>query len=82
MKRYNFHGWMATHGSKFHRALWSIWNRKPRRTHKGKKMHWHMWDEQITLKKVPVEIVNKELSIIGLKWPIPWARNSLISINF
>lgn len=82
MKRHNFHGWCATHGSKFHRALWSIGNRKPRRTHKGKKMHWHMWDVQITIKKVPVEILNKDLSIIGLKWPVPGARNSLISIKF
>lgn len=82
MKRHNFSGWLATHGSKFHRALWSIGNRKPRRTHKGKKMHWHMWDEQITLKKVGVEILNKELSVLGVKGPVPGARNSLISIKF
>lgn len=82
MKRHNFHGWMATHGSKFHRALWSIGNRKPRRTHKGKKMHWHMWDIKITLKKIPVEILNKDLSVLWLKGPVPGARNSLISIKF
>ncbi len=82
MKRHNFHGWLATHGSKFHRALWSIGNRKPRRTHKGKKMHWHMWDVQVTLKKVPVEILNKDLQVFGVKWPVPGARNALISIKF
>ena len=54
MKRYNFGGWPATHGSKFHRALWSTGNRKPRRTHKWKKMAWHMWSEKITLKSVGV----------------------------
>jgi large subunit ribosomal protein L3 len=82
MKRHNFHGWRATHGSKFHRALGSIGTRKPRRTHKGKKMHWHMWNARVTLKKVPVEILNKDLSIIGVKWPVPGARNSLVSIKF
>lgn len=82
MKRHNFSGWLKTHGSKFHRALWSIGNRKPRRTHKGKKMHGHMWDVQITLKKVPVEIINKDLSVLGVKGPVPGARNSLISIKF
>lgn len=82
MKRHNFHGWLATHGSKFHRALGSIGNRKPRRTHKGKKMHGHMGDVQITLKKVPVEILNKDLSVLGVKGPVPGARNSLISIKF
>ena len=82
MKRHNFHGWLATHGSKFHRALGSIGNRKPRRTHKGKKMHGHMWDVQITLKKISVEILNKDLSVLGVKGPVPGARNSLISIKF
>lgn len=82
MKRHNFSGWLATHGSKFHRALWSIGNRKPRRTHKGKKMHGHMWDVKVTIKQVPVEILNKDLSVLGVKGPVPGARNSLISIKF
>ncbi len=82
MKRHNFSGWPASHGSKFHRALWSIGTRKPRRTKPGKKMHGHMWDAKITIKKVSVEIINKDLWIIGLKWPVPGARNSLLVLNF
>lgn len=82
MKRHNFHGWPWGHGSKFHRALGSIGNRKPKRTHKGKKMHGHMWNERVTLKKVPVELINKDLSVLGLKWPIPGARNSLVVLEF
>jgi len=82
MKRHNF-GWgRKTHGSKFHRALGSIGTRKPRRTQKGKKMHGHMGDEKITLRDVPVELVNKELSIIGVRWPVPGARNSLVTLVF
>ncbi len=82
MKKHNFHGWPAWHGSKFHRALGSIGNRKPRRTHKWKKMHGHHWDIKVTIKKVPLELVNKEASIIGVRWGVPWARNSLVSIFF
>lgn len=82
MKRHNFHWGRATHGSKFHRALGSIGNRKPRRTHKGKKMHGHMGNEQITLKNISVEIVNKNLNVLGLKGPVPGARKSLVMIKF
>lgn len=82
MKRHNFSWGRATHGSKFHRALGSIGNRKPRRTHKGKKMHGHMGREQITLKNISVEIVNKNLNVLGLKGPVPGARKSLVMIKF
>lgn len=82
MKKHNFHGWPWGHGSKFHRALGSIGNRKPRRTHKWKKMHGHHGDIQVTIKKVPLELVNKDASIIGVKGWVPWARNSLVSISF
>ena len=82
MKRHNFSWGHATHGSKFHRALWSIGNRKPRRTHKNKKMHGHHWNFKINLKNVPVEILNKELSVFGVRWPVPGARNSLVIVKF
>ncbi len=80
MKRHNFHGGPAGHGSKFHRALGSIGNRKPTRTHKGKKMHGHYGVDTVTLRDVPVEIVNEKAGIIGLRGPIPGARNSLVQI--
>jgi large subunit ribosomal protein L3 len=82
MKRHNFSGWHATHGSKFHRALGSIGTRKPRRTHKNRKMHGHHWDLKINLKNVPVEIVNKDLAVFGVRWPVPGARNSLVIVKF
>lgn len=82
MKKHNFHGWPWGHGSKFHRALGSIGNRKPTRTHKGKKMHGHMGNEKISIKKVPVELINNEISVIGVRWGVPGWRNSIISIIF
>ncbi len=66
MKRHNFAGGPAGHGSKFHRALGSIGCRKPRRTKPGQKMHGHMGLDKITLKKIQVELVNKNINVIAL----------------
>lgn len=82
MKRWNFSGWPKTHGSKFHRALGSIGTRKPTRTKPGKKMHGHMWNARVTLKWVKVVHIDKEQNIVALKWGMPWARRSLIVLNF
>lgn len=82
MKRWNFHGLGASHGHKYVRSLGSIGTRKPRRTKPGKKMHGHMGLDTITRKNVPVILVNKKLSVIGLKGPVAGSRNSLIEITF
>ncbi len=82
MKRWNFSGGPASHGSKFHRALGSIGKRKPRRTKPGQKMHGHMGLDTQTLKSVPLVLVNKELRVVAVKGPVPGARNSLITLNF
>ncbi|MCP4522728.1 MAG: 50S ribosomal protein L3 [Candidatus Gracilibacteria bacterium] len=82
MKKHNFHGGPASHGSKFHRALGSIGNRKPTRTHKGKKMHGHHGNVKVTIKKVPVELVNSEMSVVGVRGAVPGARNSYVKVIF
>jgi len=82
MKKHNFHGGPGGHGSKFHRALGSIGNRKPTKVHKGKKMHGHHGDTKFTVKKVPVELVNKEIGVIGVRWAVPGWRNSFVNIIF
>ena len=82
MKRHNFHGWPASHWSKFHRALGSIGNRKPTRTAKGKKMHGHHGDLLVNLKDVPVELINKEIWVIWVRWGVPGWRNTIASIIF
>jgi len=82
MKKHNFHGWPGSHGSKFHRALGSIGNRKPTRTHKGKKMHGHHGDIKVNLRSVPVELINKELGLIWVRGWVPGARNTIVDIIF
>ncbi|MFK7779832.1 MAG: 50S ribosomal protein L3 [Candidatus Gracilibacteria bacterium] len=82
MKKHNFHGGPGGHGSKFHRALGSIGNRKPTKVHKGKKMHGHHGDTKFTIRKVPVELVNKEIGVIGVRGGVPGGRNSFVNIIF
>jgi large subunit ribosomal protein L3 len=82
MKRHNFSWGPAGHGSKFHRALGSIGTRKPRRTHKWRKMHWHFGNTKFLIKNVPVELVNKDINVIGVRWWVPGWRNSYVSIIF
>lgn len=82
MKKHNFHWGPASHGSKFHRALGSIGNRKPTRTHKGKKMHGHHGDKVVSLKGVPVELVNKDINVIWVRGWVPGWRNSYVHITF
>jgi large subunit ribosomal protein L3 len=77
MKRFHLQWGPETHGSKFHRHIWSMWNRKPRRTMKNHPHAGHMWDETITLKHV--EIIdcmkrdNEEILLV--KGSLPGARN-------
>ncbi len=82
MKKHNFHGWPGGHGSKFHRALGSIGNRKPTKVHKGKKMHGHHGNTKVNLRSVPVELINKELWVIGVRGPVPGGRNTMVDIIF
>ena len=43
-------------------------------------MHGHYGVDQVSLRDVPVEIVNEQAGIIGVRGPVPGARNSLIQI--
>ena len=77
MKRFHLQGGPETHGSKFHRHIWSMWNRKPRRTMKNHPHAGHMWDETITLKHVQIidSMKRDNEQILLVKWSLPGARN-------
>ncbi len=77
MKRFHLQGGPETHGSKFHRHIWSMWNRKPRRTMKNHPHAGHMWDEAITLKHVQIidSMKRDNEQILLVKWSLPGARN-------
>jgi len=82
MKKYNFRGGPASHGSCFHRKPGSIGTcAKPGRVDKGKKLPGHMGSETISLRNVSVIHLDIEKNLIGLKGPIPGANGSLIIIQ-
>ena len=82
IKRHNFSRGPMTHGSHHKREPGSIGAcAKPGRGHKGKKMAGRMGNEQVTIKRTKVAYVNPEKNIIGIKGPIPGAKNNLVIIR-
>ncbi len=77
MKRFHLQGGPETHGSKFHRHIWSMGNRKPRRTMKNHPHAGHMWDELITLKHVQIidSMKRDNEQLLLVKWSLPGAKN-------
>lgn len=79
VKRWNFGGGPASHGSTFHRQPGSIGNNTdPGRVMPGRKMPGHFGDENITVKNVEVVDVQADLGLILVKGPVPGARNGLV----
>lgn len=79
MKRYNFAGGPAAHGSTFHRQPGSVGNRTwPGRIMPGKKLPGHFGDETITVKNVEIVDVQVEEGLVLVKGPVPGARNGLV----
>lgn len=81
VRRFNFAGGPASHGSKFHRRPGSSGNRTwPGRVMPGKKFPGHWGDETITVKNVQVVQVLPEDGVVLVKGPVPGARNSLVRL--
>ena len=71
VKRWNFKGGPAAHGSRFHRAPGSIGNREwPGRVQKGKKMSGHYGNELVTTVN-DVVYFDVDNSVLVLKGSIP-----------
>lgn len=82
MKRWNFGGGPASHGSTFHRQPGSVGNRTwPGRVVPGKKMPGHFGNETITVKNVQIVDVIPEDKVILVKGPVPGARNTLVKLE-
>ena len=82
MKRWNFAGGKASHGSKAHRRTGSIGQHtEPARVFPGRKMPGHYGFQKVSRSKVPVVDVLAEEGIIFVKGSVPGARNTLVSIQ-
>ncbi|OUR93784.1 50S ribosomal protein L3 [Halobacteriovorax marinus] len=81
MKKYNFAGGPAAHGSHFHRTTGSIGNRAtPGRVFKLKKMPGHMGAVQQTTQNIKVVEVNTEKGYMLLRGSVPGSKNGFIRI--
>ena len=81
IKRHNFGGGKATHGSMFHRAPGSIGQSAwPSRVFPGTKMPGQHGNARITVKNVTVVKVDTDRNLLFLKGGVPGARNSYIRI--
>lgn len=81
VRRWNFAGGPATHGSKFHRRPGSSGNRTwPGRVMPGKKFPGHWGDETITVKNVVVVDVLPAEGVVLVKGPVPGSKNTLVKL--
>jgi large subunit ribosomal protein L3 len=81
VKRWNFAGGPASHGSKFHRRPGSSGNRTwPGRVMPGKKFPGHLGAETVTVRNVEIVQVLADENVLMVKGPVPGARNTLVKL--
>ncbi len=81
VRRWNFNGGPATHGSGFHRKPGSVGNRTwPGRVMPGKRMAGQWGNETVSLKSVKIVDVLPSENVLLVKGSVPGARNSLVQL--
>lgn len=83
VKRYNFHGKNATHGThESFRGTGSIGQcATPSRVVRGKKMPGHLGNKKVTVKNLTIFKIDEKRNLIMLKGAVPGHRNSLITLQ-
>lgn len=82
MKRWNWDGGPATHGSMHHRRVGSVGsNTTPGRVRRGKTMPGHMGAERVTVQGLRVVQIDQENNLLFLKGAVPGCKSSYIMIN-
>lgn len=82
MKRWNFRGGEASHGSKFHREMGSVGNHTdPAKIWKGKKMPGQYGNEKKTVKNLTIVKVDAENGLLAIYGAVPGARGGLLVIK-
>lgn len=82
MKRYNFSGGRASHGSRFHRAPGSIGaSATPSRVFKNKKMPGQMGNVRVTVQRLLVMRVNAAENLLLIKGAVPGHKNNVVLIK-
>lgn len=81
IKRHNFHRGRKTHGGRSYRRVGSIGSMYPQKIFKGKRMAGQMGDEQVTVKRLKVAIVDLENNVIGVYGAVPGPKKGIVFIK-
>jgi large subunit ribosomal protein L3 len=82
MKRYNFSGGRATHGSMFHRAPGSIGaSAFPSRVYPGMRGAGHMGDTNVTVRKLQVVRIQEQENLLLVKGAVPGRNGGYVMIK-
>ncbi len=82
MKRWNWKGGKASHGSMHHRRVGSIGaSSDPSRVYRGLHMPGHMGADRVTVQGLRVMEVDLEKNLLMVKGAVPGYRNAIIEIN-
>ncbi len=81
MKRHNFSGHKATHGTMGHRTPGSVGCRMdPGKTFKGQRMAGRFGNEQVTIKNLKIVSIDAEKNLVVVKGAIPGPNGGLVAI--
>jgi large subunit ribosomal protein L3 len=81
MKRHNFRGGAASHGSMFHRAPGSVGaSSYPSRTFPGTRMGGHMGNRRVTTKNLVVVQVDEARNLLMVRGAVPGAAGGYLTI--
>ncbi|MGA1540305.1 MAG: 50S ribosomal protein L3 [Chthoniobacterales bacterium] len=82
MKRHNYQGQPASHGSMMHRRTGAIGNRStPGRVWKNMGMPGHMGDERVTVQNLQVVQVREEDGVILVSGAVPGAKGTYVVVR-
>ncbi|HEX4639138.1 MAG TPA: 50S ribosomal protein L3 [Chthoniobacterales bacterium] len=82
MKKHNFHGQGAAHGSKTHRRNGAIGNRStPGRIWKNMGMPGHLGDERVTVQNLRVMQVREDEKVILISGAVPGCNGSYVVVR-
>lgn len=82
IKRWNFKGGRASHGSRFHRAPGSIGaSATPSHVFKNKKMPGQMGNAKVTVQRLKIVRVDAADNLLLIKGAVPGHKNSIIMIK-
>jgi large subunit ribosomal protein L3 len=82
VRRWNFNGGPASHGSGFHRKPGSVGNRTwPGRVMPGKRMAGQWGNESVSIRNLKIVDIIPEENVVLVRGSVPGARNSLVRLT-